>query len=160
MAHPYYPSGNPRFNHVAMSVPADLLGAEPRAAICRFFDEVLGFTEMPTMTIDRRRMILSCVHWDQFIFLIAEDEPMRCPQMDHFGFAVGALSELEGIAKRASDYRAHDDKVELIDLHVDDQGVVKIHSLYVRYMLPMMCEVQWWEFADRAAEPVAASSGR
>ena len=25
-------------------------------------------------------------------------------------------------------------------------GVVKIHSLYVRYLLPMMCEVQWWEF--------------
>jgi len=26
VTHPYYPSGNPRFNHVAMSVPADLLG--------------------------------------------------------------------------------------------------------------------------------------
>ena len=26
MTHPYYPTGNPRFNHVAMSVPADLLG--------------------------------------------------------------------------------------------------------------------------------------
>jgi hypothetical protein len=25
--------------------------------------------------------------------------------------------------------------------------VVKIHSVYVRYLLPMMCEVQWWEFA-------------
>ena len=32
-------------------------------------------------------------------------------------------------------------------LHVDDQKVVKIHSLYVQYLLPMMCEVQWWEFA-------------
>ena len=25
MAHPYYPTGNPRFNHVAMSLAADLL---------------------------------------------------------------------------------------------------------------------------------------
>ncbi len=37
--------------------------------------------------------------------------------------------------------------MELIDLHVDDQGPVKIHSLYVKYLLPMMCEIQWWEFA-------------
>jgi len=154
MAHPYYPSGNPRFNHVAMSVPSELLGAERRAEICDFFGEVLGFEEMPTMTVDGRRLILSCVHWDQFIFLISEEDPMKCPKMDHFGFAVGALSELEGIQQRAENYRDRDDRVELIDLHVDDQGPVKIHSLYVRYLLPMMCVVQWWEFTDRVpAEP-------
>ncbi len=45
-------------------------------------------------------------------------------------------------------FRDHDDRVDLIDLHIDDQGVVKIHSIYVRYLLPMMCEVQWWEFAQ------------
>ncbi len=94
--HPYYPSGNPRFNHVAMSLPADLLGEENRRDICRFFDEVLGFDEMEVMTQDRRRLILSCVHWDQFIFLIAEDDPMRCPRMDHYGFAVGTLDEFRG----------------------------------------------------------------
>jgi len=75
MAHPYYPSGNPRFNHVAMSLPADMLGAESRADLRCFFDEVLGFEEIEVMTEDRRRLIFSCVHWDQFIFLIAEDEP-------------------------------------------------------------------------------------
>ena len=100
------------------------------------------------MTVDRQRLILSCVHWDQFIFLIAEDDPMRCPRMDHFGFAVGTRDELEGVQDRAVDYAGRDDRVDLIDLHVDDQGVVKIHSLYVRYLLPMMCEVQWWEFAS------------
>ena len=99
------------------------------------------------MTEDRRRLILSCVHWDQFIFLIAEDDPMRCPRMDHFGFSVGSLEELQGVQERAAAFRQHDDRVDLIDLHVDDQKVVKIHSLYVQYLLPMMCEVQWWEFA-------------
>ena len=33
MSHPFYPSGNPRFNHVAMSLPADLLGEESRKAV-------------------------------------------------------------------------------------------------------------------------------
>ena len=96
-SHPYYPSGPPRFNHVAMSLPADLLGEESRKEILGFFDEVLGFEEMPTMTEDRRRMILGCVHWDQFIFLVAEDDPMKCPRMDHYGFSVGSLDELRGI---------------------------------------------------------------
>jgi hypothetical protein len=146
MPHPYYPSGNPRFNHVAMSVPAELLGEESRTDILRFWDKVLGFSEMPTMTIDRKRLILSCVHWDQFIFLIAEDDPMRCPRMDHFGLAVGSLAELEGVEERAKDFRKDDDRVDLIELHMDDQGMVKIHSLYVKYILPMMCELQYWEF--------------
>jgi hypothetical protein len=150
MTHPYYPSGNPRFNHVAMSLPADLLDEGNRTDICRFFDEVLGFAEMPVMTEDRHRLILSCVHWDQFIFLISEDDPMQCPRMDHYGFSVGSLDELRGIQQRAEAFRDKDDRMELIDLHVDDQKVVKIHSLYVRYILPMTVEFQYWEFPQSA----------
>ena len=160
MAHPYYPSGNPRFNHVAMSLPGDLLDEGNRTDICRFFDEVLGFQEMAVMTEDRHRLILSCVHWDQFIFLINEDDPMRCPRMDHYGFAVYSLDDLKGIQERAEAFRKTDDRMELIDLHVDDQKVVKIHSLYVRYILPMTIEFQYWEFpepADAATATAAAS---
>jgi len=80
--HPYYPSGNPRFNHIALSVPAPLLEEGGRRDIVRFWSEVFGFDEMPTMTIDGKRLILSCVHWDQFIFLVAQDDPLRCPRMD------------------------------------------------------------------------------
>jgi hypothetical protein len=148
MAHPFYPTGNPRFNHVAMSLPADLLDAPARADICRFWSEVLGFDEIEVQTENRRRLVLSCVHWDQFIFLVAEDDPMRCPRMDHFGFAVGSMEELMGVQERAQAFRAHDSRVDLIDVHADDQKVVKIHSLYVQYVLPMMCEIQWWEFAS------------
>jgi hypothetical protein len=141
-----YPSGNPHFNHVAMSMPSELLTETSRRDICDFWSEVFGFEELPTMTIDRQRLILSCVHWDQFIFLIAEDDPMSCPRMDHFGFAVESLADLEALQERTAAYKERDPRVDLIDLHADDQGVVKIHSLYVRFVLPMMCEVQWWEF--------------
>jgi hypothetical protein len=144
--HPFYPSGNPRFNHVAMSMPADLLDEAGRADICRFYGNVFGFTEMPTMTIDRKRLILSCVHWDQFIFLIADDNPMTCPRLDHYGLAVGELGELEGIAERIRAFAEHDDRVDFIDVHADDQGTIRIHSLYVRFLMPMMCEIQYWEF--------------
>jgi hypothetical protein len=156
MAHPYYPAGNPHFNHVAMSLPADLLGEESRTDICSFFKEVLGFDEIAVMTEDRRRLILSCVHWDQFIFLIAEDDPMRCPRMDHYGFAVNSLEDLRGIQERAEAFRKKDDRMELIDLHVDDQGMVKIHSLYVRHILPMTCEFQYWEFPQPSDDAVSS----
>ena len=147
-AHPYYPSGTPRFNHVAMSVAPAMLDERNRADIVGFWHEVLGFDEMPTMTIDRKRLILSCVHWDQFIFLIADEDPLRCPRLDHFGFAVGTLDELVAVRDRAVAFAGRDDRVDLIDLKADDQGPVTIHSIYVGYLLPMMCEIQFWEFTS------------
>ena len=147
MTHPFYASGNPRFNHVAMSLRADILDEDNRKDLTRYFGEVLGFEEMPTMTVDRHRLIFSCVHWDQFIFLISEDDPMKCPRMDHYGFAVSSLDDLVGVRDRAVEFKKTDDRMELIDLHADDQGPVKIHSIYLKYILPLMCELQWWEFA-------------
>ncbi|HET6832513.1 MAG TPA: hypothetical protein VFH30_01500 [Acidimicrobiales bacterium] len=151
MPHPYYPAGNPTFNHVALSVPSDLLDETNRADLCRYFSEVLGFDEMPTETIDRKRLILACVHWDQFIYLVANDEPMRCPRTDHYGFAVRSREDLVAARDRAVAFRERDPRVDLDDLAVDDQGVVKIHSIYVRYLLPMTCELQYWEFPEQPA---------
>jgi hypothetical protein len=145
MSHPFYPSGSPRFNHVAMSVPGDLLNEENRTDICRFWGEVFGFDELPTMTLDRRRLVLSCVDWDQFIFVVGDGDPMQCPRMDHFGLSVRDLDEMVGVEKRALAYQEHDDRVDIIPAHTDDHGVVKIHSIYVKFLLPMMCELQWWE---------------
>ena len=58
-----------------------------------------------------------------------------------------------GIQERAEAFREADDRLELIDLHVDDQKVVKIHSLYVSYILPMTVEFQYWEFPEPAGRP-------
>ena len=159
MTHPFYPTGNPRFNHVAMSLPADLLDEPNRVDICRFWHDVFGFDEITVMTEDRARLILSCVHRDQFIFLVSDDDPMRCPRLDHFGFSVGSFEELKGVHERAAAFREHDGRVDLIDLSVDDQKVVKIHSLYVDVRAPMMCEVQWWEFPPRQDVSSPPSTG-
>ena len=79
---------SPRFNHVAMSVPSSLLDDDGRADILRFHEEVFGWKEMPTMTKPGERLVLQAYSWDQFVFLISEDEPMACPRLDHFGMAV------------------------------------------------------------------------
>ena len=70
------------FNHVAMSVPAALLDAKGRASLLDFFGEVFGWTEMPTLTEDGHRLVLRAHSNEQFVFLIADSEPMRCPSGD------------------------------------------------------------------------------
>ena len=89
----------PRLNHVAMSVPADALDEEGRAALCDFYGDVFGFEEYPELTEDRRRLVLRAHTHEQFMFLIAEDEPMTAPRLDHFGLSVATLDEFEHVTK-------------------------------------------------------------
>lgn len=146
----------PRFNHVAMSVPADLLGAEGRAEILAFWGGVFGFEELPSETIDRQVLVLSAYDWEQFLFLIADDDPMACPRLDHFGMSVGSLEELEGFLATAKAFAEQDDRVDIIDHKAEVHGdALTLHSFYVRYLLPMMIEIQFfdWDPAVAALNP-------
>ena len=140
---------SPRFNHVAMSVPATLLDDTGRAEILRFHEEVFGWMEMPTMTEPGRRLIMQAYSYDQFVFLIAEDDPMRCARLDHFGMAVDTREEFDSFFERAAAFAATDERVDLIDPEVEEFGdFLTLHNFYVRYLLPMMVEVQLFEWAD------------
>jgi hypothetical protein len=138
----------PRFNHVAMSLPSELLDADHRAEIVRFYEEVFGWNEQPVMTLDGQRLVLSAYTYEQFVFLIADDSPMACPHLDHFGISVATEAELDDMLARARRYREQDDRVDIVDKKVDDHGMLAITSFYVRYLLPMMVEVQWWDFKE------------
>jgi hypothetical protein len=139
---------NPRFNHVAMSLLPDLLDERNRGDITRFYDEVFGWKELPMLTEDRHRLVLSCYTYEQFVFLIAsgDESPMQCPRLDHYGISVETEEELDGMLARAKAFKDKDDRVDLIDKKVDDHGMLAITSFYVAYLLPMMVEVQWWDF--------------
>ena len=41
-----------------------------------------------------------------------------------------------------------DDRVDIIDKKTEDHGMLAITSFYVGYLLPMMVEVQWWDFKE------------
>lgn len=138
----------PRFNHVAMSLPADLLDETHRGEIVRFYSEVFGWNEQPVMTLDRKRLVLSAYTYEQFVFLVADDPPMECPHLDHFGISVATEQELDDMLDRARAYRKRDDRVEIVERNTEDHGVLAITSFYVRYLLPMMVEVQWWDFKE------------
>ena len=144
----------PRFNHVAMSVPAELLDEQGRADLVAFYNEVFGFEELPTMTENRRRLVFGAYTIEQFVFLIAGDEPpMTCPRLDHYGFSVATEQELDDFLARARKFQEQDPRVDIIDKHVDDHGMLAITSIYVGYLLPMMIEIQWWDFKTPTDAP-------
>ncbi len=147
MAEPVRTTRMPSFNHVAMSVPADLLDEAGRADLLRFHEEVFGWTEMPTLTEDRKRLVLRAYSNEQFVFLVADPEPMRCPGMDHFGMSVGTPRELDEMLDRARKFAERDPRVEIVERQVEDYKVLKLHNFYVRYRLPLMIEVQCYEWA-------------
>ena len=137
----------PQFNHVAMSLPADALSEEGRADITRFYSEVFGFEEYDILTKDREQLVLRAYSHEQFVFLIADDSPRTCPRMDHFGMSVSTMDEFEDLLAKCKAFREHDDRVDLVDRSVEDYyGALKLHSFYVRYLFPMMIEVQFFEW--------------
>lgn len=138
----------PRFNHVAMSVPAAALDELGRAALAAFYGDVFGFEEYPELTEDRRRLVFRAHSHEQFMFLIADDAPMTAPRLDHVGLSVATLAELEDMAARAAAWKAREpDEVDLIEPSVEEYaGALRLHSFYVRYRLPLMLETQHFEY--------------
>jgi hypothetical protein len=151
MAGPTFGERKPKFNHVAMSLPAEELDEEHQKLRADFYSDVFGFYDLPMMTIDRKRQVFSVHEVEQFVFLIADDsgESMKAPRLDHFGLSVENESELDEILARARKWQERDDRVDIIDKKVDDHGMLAITSIYVKYVLPMMVEIQWWDYHEK-----------
>ncbi|MGQ0823411.1 MAG: hypothetical protein ACT4OX_00015 [Actinomycetota bacterium] len=154
---PSFTTRTPRMNHVAMSLSPDMLDEEHRRLRADFYADVFGFVDLPMMTIDRKRQVFQVHTIEQFVFLIADDPPMACPRLDHFGLSVGAESELDDILARAKAWQARDDRVDIVDKNTEDHGMLAITSIYVRYLLPMMVEIQWWDYKQATAASTAAT---
>ena len=106
-------SSTQTFNHVALSVPAELLDAKGRARVLRFYGDVFGWTEMPTLTRDGELLVLRAHSNEQFVFLQASPTPARCGDMDHFGLSVRSKDEFDGLLARARAAAAAGDEVEI-----------------------------------------------
>jgi hypothetical protein len=139
----------PRFNHVAISVPAALLDESGRRALLAFYGDVFGWDEMPTLTKDRELFVLRCWSNEQFVYLTAAQEPMRCPALDHFGLSVDTPAELGELFERARKWKERDAEVEVTERGLEDYGFLKLHNFYLRYRLPLMIEVQCFEWVRR-----------
>jgi len=136
----------PRFNHVAMSVAREkVLDPKWRREVASFFNEVFGWIDVSYPPGDLSSLILLAHSPRQFVFLLADDAPMQCPRMNHFGLEVATVAELEALHERAVAYRAKDARVDIVPPKQDVVGPFRLTSFYVGYLLPMMVEVQHFE---------------
>ena len=129
-----------------MSVASELLEPEGRAQLSAFYGDVFGWQELPTETVDGHKLVFSVHTIEQFVFLIADDSPMTCPRLDHFGLSVDTEVELDAVLAGARAWHVRDRRVDIIDKKTEDRGMLAITSIYVQYLLPMMVEIQWWEY--------------
>jgi hypothetical protein len=138
----------PKFNHVAMSVPGSLLDADGRAAICEFYGDVFGFAEHPQMTEDGKVLVLGAHTFEQFVFIVANDAPMKADPHDHYGMSVATKADFDAIAERAAAWKAKlPDEVTLDGPSMEEhENVLQLHSFYVSYRLPLTIEVQWFDW--------------
>jgi hypothetical protein len=142
----------PRLNHVAMSMAADKLSEDERSKITEFYGDVFGWQEYDMLTQDRRRLVMRVHTNEQFVFLIADDEPMTTPRLDHFGMSVGSLDEFEDLYAKVQTKAAADAEVDVVERDVENyEGYLKLHNFYVRYKLPLMVEVQHYEYETPAS---------
>ena len=49
-------------------------------------------------------------------------------------------------------WRARHDRVDIVDKKRDDHGMLAITSIYIGYLLPMLCEIQWWDYHETTAK--------
>ncbi len=138
----------PRLNHIALSVSPDELDADGRAALAAFYGDVFGLEEYEELTQDRQRLVFRAHSHEQFVFLEADDSPMTAPRMDHFGLSVSTLKDFEQVASQAAAWQAKEpDRVDLVEPSYEEfGGVLRLHSFYVRYRLPLMVETQHFEY--------------
>jgi hypothetical protein len=136
----------PVLNHVAMTLPTDLLDDAGRAEILDFYGEVFGWTEGDNSMESGNPLILYTGSFGQFVYLLPSDPPLTAPPLDHFGLLLGDLDELNEVVDRAKQRAATDDRVRIIDTHARLMtGPVydfTLTSAYIGFKLPLMVELQ------------------
>ena len=138
----------PRFNHVAMSVSPELLSGSTAKDLLRFYQEVFGWGAMPTMTKEGELIVLRVHSNEQFVYLHASREPLTCPPGDHFGIQVESSEALDAILERARKFGETDARVEISERMEQDFKAVVLHSVYIRYLLPMQVEIQCYQWGE------------
>ena len=137
----------PRINHVAISVDAEIMDDEGRAALLDFYSEVFGWIEGDNSTETGNPLILYTGSMGQFLYLLpAKDEYMVTPKMDHFGIEVSSKEELLEILDRVRAYQRKDERVRLTDVgSMETRYQDRTYTLtnaYLWFLIPLWIELQ------------------
>ena len=143
-----------RFNHMELTFPKGSLDAAARRDIGAFYDEMFGWNGFDVELFNQTNFILTGPDGAQHFILLAEaDKHMTSPGYDHLGILCDTREEVDELLERAKRWREKDDRVRIVEFEKDlVQGPVTVHAFYVKYLLPIMFDVQVIEY-EAGAEP-------
>jgi hypothetical protein len=146
----------PILNHVALTVPRWLVSDTPeRRHLLEFYEGVFGWRAIDLMRIEGQREVLHLHQLTHFLYLVGGEAPVNAPAGDHFGIEVYERAMLEAIVARARAFKAErDPAVEIVDIATEDYGSIRIHNAYIRYLLPLMVEVQYYEGVEAQVQEI------
>lgn len=138
---------SPILNHVALTVSRRLVSDTPeRRNLLEFYEGVFGWRAIDLMRVVGEREVLHLHQLTHFLYLVGGGAPAAAPAGDHFGIEVYERETLAAIVARAKAFKAErDPAVEIVDIATEDYGSIRIHNAYIRYLLPLMVEVQYYE---------------
>ena len=132
---------------MAISVDAQVMDEEGRAALLDFYSTIFGWIEGDNSTEKGNPLILYTGSLGQFLYLLpAKDEFMVTPNMDHFGIEVSSKEELLEILDRVKEYQSKDSRVRVTDVgtmvtHYQDKQYT-LTNAYIWFMIPLWIELQ------------------
>jgi hypothetical protein len=145
----------PILNHLAVSVPRVLVSdTDERRRLLEFYERVFAWRSIEMMQIEGERVVLHLHQVTHFLYLVGADVPLSAPTGDHFGIEVYERKALDGIVERAQAFRRDDPLVGITDIAIEEYGTIRIHNTYIRYLLPLSVEVQFYEGVEAQIEAI------
>jgi hypothetical protein len=114
---------------------------------------VFGWRSIELMQVEGERVVLHLHQVTHFLFLVGSDAPLTAPSGDHFGIEVYERRALDGIVDRAP-RSAKPTRRSISDVGLEDYGTIRIHNVYIRYLLPLSVEVQFYEGVEVQVEEI------
>lgn len=132
------------FNHVAVTVPHETLLEPTRSRLVEFYREVFGWEPSPYMA-DEKHLVLRVYRRGQYLNLTASEQTTQMRPGDHVGLQVDSFQRLGAIASAARRWKERRDAgAEVSKLGVTPSEEGPVYSLFIRYMLPLRIEVQYY----------------
>jgi hypothetical protein len=143
-----------RFNHMELTFARGALDTATRKDIAAFYGEMFGWGGFDVELFNQTNFILAGDDESQHFILLAEaDKHIDSPGYDHLGVLCETREEVDELLERAKAWRDKDDRVKIIEFEKDlVQGPVTVHAFYVKYLLPILFDVQCIEH-EPGAEP-------
>lgn len=143
-----------RFNHMELTFPRGALDTATRKDIAAFYGEMFGWSGFDVELFNQTNFILTGDDGAQHFILLAEaDKHIDSPGYDHLGVLCDTRAEVDELLDRAKAWRDKDDRVKIVEFEKDlVQGPVTVHAFYVKYLLPILFDVQCIEH-EPGSEP-------